>query len=77
MMVILDPGIRITCAALRAGTDVTERWANPSQPALGAKMTFAAQPHTPSNDLLLFIILQERAAFWGPYRKRMRLLLGM
>ena len=37
------------CASLRAGTDVTERRANPSQPALGARMTFVARPHTPSN----------------------------
>ena len=37
------------CASLRAGTDVTERRANPLQPALGARMTFVARPHTPSN----------------------------
>ena len=34
---------------LGAGTDVTERRANPLQPALGARMTFVARPHTPSN----------------------------
>ena len=40
--------LRRLLATSGAGTDVTERWANPSQPALGAKMTFVAQPHTPS-----------------------------
>ena len=45
----MDLGTRPLCAPLRAGTDVTERWANPSQPALGARMTVVAQPHTPSN----------------------------
>ena len=39
----------ISCANLRAGTDVTARWANSLQPALGARMTFVARPHTPSN----------------------------
>ena len=47
----LDPGIRRLCSTLLdfgAGTDVTERRANPLQPALGARMTFVARPHTPS-----------------------------
>ena len=48
MMVRLGPGTRPLCASLRAGTDVTERRANPLQPALGARMTFVARPHTPS-----------------------------
>ena len=48
-MVMYDPGTRRSRAHLRAGTDVTERRANPSQPALGARMTFVAHPHTPSN----------------------------
>ena len=51
MMVRLDPGIRRPRATLReygAGTDVMERRANPSEPALGARMTFVARPHTPS-----------------------------
>ena len=65
MMVRLDLGTRPLCHNLRAGTDVTERWANPSQPALGARMTFVAQPHTPSNYLtsatitVLLLILSE------------------
>ena len=47
---ILEFGeLAIICSALRAGTDVTERRANPLQPALGARMTFVAGPHTPSN----------------------------
>ena len=48
----LDPGTRRPCHNLLrfgAGTDVTERRANPLQPALGARMTFVARPHTPSN----------------------------
>ena len=48
----LDSGTRRLCSALLrlgAGTDVTERRANPLQPALGARMTFVARPHTPSN----------------------------
>ena len=46
----LDPGTRPLCHNLRAGTDVTERRANPLQPALGVRMTFVARPHTPSKN---------------------------
>ena len=49
----LDPGTRPLCHNLLdfgAGTDVTERRANPLQPALGVRMTFVARPHTPSNN---------------------------
>ena len=56
----LDPGTRPLCHNLLdfgAGTDVTERRANPLQPALGARMTFVARPHTPSNYFYLLLLL--------------------